>query len=134
MGKAKIHILTSATDGEWISFWCVGCRQPHAMPIVRARPAPARRWFFDGNMQAPTIEPSLRVMKMDGVSTDCHVVITAGMLNYCADSVHRFAGHSVPMVDWDHENWWGDDKEPASPPPPDPARPRKVVVTYGVRT
>lgn len=38
-------------------------------------------------------------MQSEG-KTDCHVVITNGMLNYCADSAHAYAGKSIPMTDW----------------------------------
>lgn len=30
----------------------------------------------------------------------CHVIVTNGILNYCGDSTHEFAGKSIPMQDF----------------------------------
>src|SRR5689334_4923701 len=92
------------SEGNYVSFWCPGCECAHTIPFINAPPpAPTTPvlWCYDGNHHSPTISPSLRVMGRDGKSTACHVVITAGVLNYCADSAHALAGKSVPMVAWD---------------------------------
>lgn len=30
----------------------------------------------------------------------CHVIVTDGILNYCGDSTHEFAGKSIPMQEF----------------------------------
>jgi hypothetical protein len=60
-------------------------------------------WTFDGNFESPTITPSLLISTTDKdrkEHTLCHVVVTAGMLNFCADSAHELAGKVVPMEDF----------------------------------
>ena len=41
-------------------------------------------------------------MTLDGKESDCHVVVTAGILNYQTDCKHPFAGQSIPMEPWQH--------------------------------
>lgn len=51
-------------------------------------------WTFDGNLEAPTYSPSFK----HSHGTDiCHYVLTAGVLNYCEDSMHAMAGQSVAL-------------------------------------
>jgi hypothetical protein len=88
-------------SGSWVSFWCPGCQNVHTVPFINAPPpAPPKVWAYDGNKYAPTIDPSLRIIDFDG-SSKCHVVITAGVLNYQTDCKHELAGKAVPMVPWD---------------------------------
>lgn len=73
-------------------------------------------WKFDGNLERPTFSPSVKitgkqtvkkdgrwtgewVMGPDGRALDecCHYILTAGILNYCSDCTHRFAGQQVPL-------------------------------------
>jgi len=143
--KAKIHILTD-TQGknEHVCFWCPNCKSPHAIPISRTKPIPPSHWFFDGNLEQPTIEPSLRVFKGDGKTTACHLVMTKGLINFCTDTPGQLSGVTVPVPEWDREQFWGEDEAPAAPqqtnvPPPPPAPPapprvRKTVVTHGIPT
>lgn len=93
-------------DGQdsQLGFWCPGCKHVHVIPFINApKPAPGL-WSYDGKSDAPTIAPSLRVMTLDGKESACHVVVTGGILNYCADSKHELAGKSVPMVPYPEEN------------------------------
>lgn len=82
--------------GDLIAFWCVGCDQAHMLNVCtadRADGAPA--WDFDGNIDAPTFSPSVLVSwPASGdrpASTRCHLFVTAGQIDYLADS----AGHAV---------------------------------------
>lgn len=76
-------------------FWCPGCRCGHGVWVTRANRLGAI-WRFNGNMERPTFEPSLKVMGVDEQS-ECHVVVTDGWLNYCGDCRHHLAGKRVPM-------------------------------------
>jgi hypothetical protein len=104
--KALIHYLKKQDEPghSWLGFWCPGCKHAHTIPFINAPPpAPTTPclWCFDGNVMCPTISPSLRVMTLDGKESDCHVVITKGILNYQADCKHELAGKSVPMEQWE---------------------------------
>lgn len=81
-----------------LGFWCLGCKHVHVIPFINAPASMPGLWAYDGNRESPTITPSLRVMTLDGKESACHVVVTAGVLNYQADCKHALAGKSVPMV------------------------------------
>jgi hypothetical protein len=87
--------------------WCPACEEMHPLPDS---------WTFDGNMESPTFSPSFRHSGHQRIYADgkwtgewkrdaggnlvkfiCHYVLTAGVLNFCADCTHAFAGKSVPL-------------------------------------
>lgn len=96
--RAKIHILKDGKGDEHVLFMCPGCNRSHVVPIQRSKPVDPQHWFFNANMDKPTLEPSLRVFKLDGKETACHLILTDGVINYCADSSHKYAGKVVGML------------------------------------
>lgn len=72
-------------------------------------------WQFDGNIEEPTISPSLNIAwgkeadpnwkEPDGEdagsnwSGRCHSVITKGQISFCSDSTHKLSGKTVPLPD-----------------------------------
>lgn len=83
-----------------VVFYCPGCRQNHAVPYVKQNPPPAGpQWYFNEDVERPTIVPSLRILNLDGNGSACHVIVTNGVLNYCGDCAHPMRGTAVPMVD-----------------------------------
>ncbi len=56
-------------------------------------------------MDKPTFSPSLLVNSGQECPSQpqCHVVVTDGKLNFCADSTHRFAGQVVDMEDFGND-------------------------------
>ena len=107
--------LRQDTDGGWI-FFCPACLGLHYFD---------KRWTFDGNMEAPTFTPSLRMgpyWRMppgwdyekakaegrtkkdtitgrlpDAVEWQCHLNLTNGMLIFHGDCTHELSGKTVPM-------------------------------------
>lgn len=81
------------------SFWCPGCEGFHGFRIrPHERFADEPVWHFDGNLEAPTFSPSLRV-RGSGGRTLCHLFVRDGKIEYCADSPHALAGKTVPLPD-----------------------------------
>jgi hypothetical protein len=76
-------------------FYCPACRDLHHFNVAIFQPL----WSFDGNLDAPTFGPSLRLIGGNG----CHLFVLGGMIQYCGDSRHELAGKTVPMVDYDFE-------------------------------
>lgn len=70
----------------WI-FWCPGCKENHYIND---------NWTFDGNVEKPTISPSVRVSQ-DG-NTLCHLFISAGKIRYLPDCIHELKNQTVDMV------------------------------------
>jgi hypothetical protein len=62
------------------------------------------RWEWDGNLDAPTISPSLLVRGgWSDESTICHSFIKGGQWQFLGDCTHAMAGQTVPLPplpDW----------------------------------
>jgi hypothetical protein len=68
------------------------------------------RWLtLVGNVDAPTISPSIKVTHHDG--RVCHSFVRAGRFEYCGDS-HALAGQSVPVSVWPEDFHDGDHATP----------------------
>lgn len=87
MGKK----IRNTSDG--IVHACPACNEIHHFTT-----SGSTAWMFDGNREAPTFSPSMKVSYHDG--RVCHYILTAGIINYCGDSTHGMAGKSVPLPDW----------------------------------
>lgn len=82
-------------------FYCPGCKEAHQFSVPR--------WKFDGDVDKPTFEPSLRMFTTDDEDdlgnklpkprelTICHLVLTKGNIFFCADSDHDLKGKTVPL-------------------------------------
>jgi Family of unknown function (DUF6527) len=90
----KLRSLDWGETGKAIGHWCPGCDGLHVI-VVKADKHPV--WEWDGNVEAPTVGPSVKVTGHDGV---CHYFIKAGQLEFCGDSTHELAGKTVQIPDW----------------------------------
>jgi hypothetical protein len=91
------------------SHWCPGCEEMHVI---------FDRWQFDGDLEKPTFNPSIKItgkktVKKDGrwtgewvrdangnaVDDCCHYFLHAGVLKFCGDSLHALAGKNVELPD-----------------------------------
>ncbi len=95
-------------EGGRLGFMCPGCREMHQ---VRVRPAPSPSWDFNGDHDRPTFTPSILVRwsepsdvpeEFDDTSKDkqmiCHSFVRDGKIQFLADSTHKLAGQTVPLV------------------------------------
>jgi hypothetical protein len=122
-----------------VSVWCPACDEAHAFS----------GWTFNGDREAPTFHPSMRVRYYEGDPADpasnrvCHSHLVDGIWKYLPDCTHAMAGKDVPAPDWDdhREGYFydmseeNDTAEPAPkttpeppPPPPAPAQPSAAAV------
>lgn len=70
----------------WL-FWCPACAAHHWFDS---------RWEFDGDVEEPTVRPSILVP-----SGGCHLYLSGGVISYLPDCGHSLAGKSVecpPLV------------------------------------
>lgn len=84
-----------------------GCESFHMIATDEPFPNGAR-WSFDGNVEKPTFDPSVRV-NYNGSDADqmrehrrapsacCHYFLRAGVLQFCGDLTHPLAGQHVPL-------------------------------------
>lgn len=94
------YLTPSEKRNTQFLFYCPGCNCAHIIPTECSFKGPI--WNFDGNMESPTFTPSLRTFYTHPNSkekiTTCHLTITNGKIQYCADSPHALAGQTISMV------------------------------------
>lgn len=104
---AQVSARLRSAKGGFIH-WCPGCQEAHFIP-TEAAATPRPIWTFDGDLDAPTFSPSVRIaysgadagkIDADGFRAPpacCHYFLRAGQLQFCADSTHAFSGQTVPL-------------------------------------
>lgn len=97
-------VLRSLNGVDHVSFFCLGCNHPHTLAL---RPAPSPSWIFDGNLEQPTISPSVHVNPPGEYHTKshpiCHSFVTDGEIQYLSDCTHGMVGtYEMPEYpkDW----------------------------------
>jgi len=75
-------------------FFCPGCNSHHSID---------KKWTFDGNLDSPTIYPSLLTQFKKANSSEifktCHLFVRDGKIIYLGDSTHRLSGQTIAMID-----------------------------------
>lgn len=113
-----IHETGNASPSH--CFWCPGCEVAHGID---------GKWSFNGDLDRPTISPSVLmtgrtwvlddptapvvfedVPGMQGVRRDarpgrfiesrCHSFVTDGHIQFLTDSTHQLAGQTVDLPAW----------------------------------
>lgn len=103
--------LATAADGERVLFRCPGCEDNHQIHVGT--------WTFNGDLERPTITPSLLVhgnqwpedeypeyyrashaSVAPGGDTICHSFVTDGRIQFLSDSTHVLAGQTVDLPEW----------------------------------
>lgn len=107
-------------DRRAVSFTCPGCGDKHVMPVEGASPT----WGFNGNMERPTLTPSIFVRcghYVPGFEDKracwcsyneehptepapfrcyaCHSFVTDGRIQFLGDCSHVLAGQTVDLPD-----------------------------------
>lgn len=79
--------------------YCPGCHCMHGIAVEKPL-ANGARWSFDGNVKAPTFNPSINIRaedKAEGILDVCHYFIRGGQIQFCSDSTHALSGQTVPL-------------------------------------
>lgn len=79
-------------EGTWLVHHCPGCRQEHLIAIDEPFPNGAV-WSWNNDPERPTVTPSINIVGR------CHYFIREGMIEFCGDSQHEFAGQTLPLED-----------------------------------
>lgn len=84
--------------------WCSACKCGHRYP-TNTIGGPS--WTFNGNHEAPSFTPSMRIFTPAGPYGDndevvpektiCHYYVTNGMIAYCGDCDHALLGKTVAL-------------------------------------
>jgi hypothetical protein len=74
--------------------WCPACDWAHGIPYT---------WKFDGNVDSPTFDPSVKIQwwdrKLQGIRNYecCHYNLIAGKLIFHEDCTHAMRNSTVPL-------------------------------------
>ena len=102
-------VLRNVEDGY--VHWCPACNEAHYIAVHKPL-ANGASWTFDGNVDAPTFNPSVRVEIPEHSYADgeggrryhplerCHYFIRSGHIEFCGDCTHALAGKTVPLPEW----------------------------------
>lgn len=98
--KIKHHPEAISGDPDF-TFYCPGCKCDHGI-WVRSKNGNSAIWSFNGNFDAPTFNPSLRIRwtrNNGGTPVDvlCHLFINYGKIQYLPDCTHELAGLTIEM-------------------------------------
>lgn len=84
-------------------FYCPGCKCSHAYytkddefdgsPLTCSKPI----WHFNGDIEKPTFNPSLKNTYPDGKV--CHLFVENGKIKYCDDCYHELKSKTIEMED-----------------------------------
>lgn len=78
---------------ERLFFLCPACGEEHAF---------GKGWYFNGDLQNPTIRDSIKVTghsEMRGPFV-CHSWITDGKIKYDSDCTHEFANQTLDLLEY----------------------------------
>lgn len=81
--------------------WCPGCDDVHRVVTWQATDQTGPVWTWDGNLEAPTIDPSILVKyptPEPHPRNVCHSYLRAGRWEFLSDCTHQMAGQTVDMV------------------------------------
>lgn len=85
--------LQRYSDQMW-AFYCPGCKCDHAIRVEGKPPV----WAWNGDVDRPTIAPSIHVNRSDPKSS-CHSFVTDGEIRFLGDCFHDLANKVVPLPD-----------------------------------
>lgn len=98
-------VLKTIREGDLVyqalAFTCPGCEAMgyHGFHLLPVNSKEKDGWDFDGNLNEPTLRPSIRTRYDDQFV--CHSFLIKGQFEFCTDSTHPLAGTTTPMPDLD---------------------------------
>lgn len=91
---AKFTKVENESKELFYLFWCPGCEYAH---FIQVNPAHEPCWNWNGDLEKPTVSPSLRVQ---GTNL-CHSFIREGKIEFLSDCDHKLKGQTVEIPNWD---------------------------------
>lgn len=84
--------MSVARLGDSLWLFCPACKERHRISVAKGG------WTWDGNVEKPTISPSIMVSWRHGDKEHvCHSFVRNGVWEYLSDCTHDMAGQHVPM-------------------------------------
>lgn len=100
----KAHLCEDGT----LMYECPACGHYHAVSTTKPLGNGAGPWQFNGNLESPTISPSVNVLpytnsKGEKLIKRCHHFVRDGKIEYCGDCDHNMAGKTVDLPNWNED-------------------------------
>lgn len=96
--REEMSKLRKLEGGADYAFYCPGCKFYHWFRDIAAAGGKRPAWHFNGDMDRPTLSPSL--LNRDPSSDRCcHLFVRDGKLQFLDDCTHEQAGQTVDMED-----------------------------------
>ncbi|PKP09862.1 MAG: hypothetical protein CVU09_09540 [Bacteroidetes bacterium HGW-Bacteroidetes-4] len=92
---AKLSAVEKKTNSPDFLFHCPGCGYSHGVWTTRLPGENHPLWQFNGDINNPTISPSLLVRGQ----FICHSFIRSGKIQFLNDCTHHLAGQTIDMQD-----------------------------------
>lgn len=96
------HVNDHGNEYDALMFMCPGCQADgkagtglHMLPVNSETKSPS--WTWDGNLEAPTLSPS--ILRGKDSPDICHSFLVAGVFQFLEDSTHPLSGQQVPIPD-----------------------------------
>jgi len=82
-----------------VTFFCPACECDHGVWVTPNKNILKEScWSFNGNFEKPTFAPSLKITTPTPQGYHiCHNIITNGLIHYCNDCTHKFAGQTIEL-------------------------------------
>ena len=103
-------------SGRGYEHWCPACKTTHEFAVQEPFRNGAK-WTFDGNVDAPTLTPSMNIRigpypddneHGPGWIEVCHYFLRGGVIQYLTDCTHEMKGQNVPLPDLPLHLWDAD--------------------------
>ena len=104
-----VAFILEISDGtKYLRFKCPACNEHEAIPFQAGTDYKGPVWKFNGNLEAPTLSPSVRHYMPDESGrvqkTLCHYHLVNGVIDYCTDSSHKLSGQKAALPEITPDN------------------------------
>jgi hypothetical protein len=96
----RVTIICPACREIELALGYTGIAGEHEVPFTGDTRPGAAGWHFNGDLERPTLSPSLnRTCEYGGDPKKliCHSFVRNGQIQYLGDCTHRFAGQTVDL-------------------------------------
>jgi hypothetical protein len=93
-----------ANGDQALLFDCPGCGMWHGPIVKRSTPSQRPLWDWNGDLEKPTLSPSILVTWEYGEAREkrvCHSFVRAGRIEFLGDCTHKCAGQTVDLPEFD---------------------------------
>lgn len=107
----RVKPAKGADGVSYVSFVCQGCDERHVVPVDGPR-----AWGWNGNIDRPTLTPSILITGKRRITDDeyrrilageqleipgrvCHTFVTDGRIQFLGDCTHALAGQTADLLE-----------------------------------